>query len=221
MSGATPELWAVRLGLVIAGLAGWFWTQRLIGQRAAPAGAIGDGIHQLTSPLNRYLNEHQRAADTLLIATSAIIDALGLFILARSIFGPSVRPFLGLLILFALRQICQALCALPPPEGMIWRRPAIPSMLVTYGTATDLFFSGHTAIAVFGCVELARTGGPILPVLGVVIAVIEAGAVLVLRAHYTMDVFAAIVTALWAVSVADVLAPSVDWALAALVGAAH
>jgi len=26
MGGATPELWVVRLGLVIAGLAGWFWT---------------------------------------------------------------------------------------------------------------------------------------------------------------------------------------------------
>ena len=221
MSSATPELWAVRLGLVIAGLAGWFWTQRLIGQRACPDGSIGDVVHQLTAPLNRYLHEHPRAADALLIVTSAIIDLLGLFILARSIFGPSVRPFLGLLILYALRQICQGLCALPAPEGMIWRRPGFRSLLVTYGTATDLFFSGHTAIAVFGCVELARIGGPILPVLGVLIAIVEAGAVLVLRAHYTMDVFAAIVTALWAVSVADALAPSVDWALAALVGAAR
>jgi hypothetical protein len=220
MSGATPELWAVRLGLVVIGLAGWFWTQRLIGQRAWPAGNIGDGVHQLTAPLNRYLHEHPRAADVLLVATSAIIDALGLLILARSIFGPSVRPFLGLLTLYALRQICQGLCALPPPDGMIWRRPGIPSLLVTYGTATDLFFSGHTAIAVFGCVELVRMGGPILPVLGVLIAVVEAGAVLVLRAHYTMDVFAAIVTALWAVSAADVMAPSVDRALAVLVGAA-
>lgn len=220
MSGTTPELWAVRLGLVVVGLAGWFWTQRLIGQRAWPTGNIGDGVHQLTAPLNRYLHEDPRAADALLVATSAIIDALGLLILARSIFGPSVRPFLGLLILYALRQICQGLCALPPPDGMIWRRPGIPSLLVTYGTATDLFFSGHTAIAVFGCVELVRMGGPILPVLGVLVAVVEAGAVLVLRAHYTMDVFAAIVTALWAVSAADVLAPSVDRALAVLVGAA-
>jgi len=221
MSSATPELWAVRLGLVIAGLAGWFWTQRLIGQRACPDGSIGDVVHQLTAPLNRYLHEHPRAADALLIVTSAIIDLLGLFILARSIFGPSVRPFLGLLILYALRQICQGLCALPAPEGMIWRRPGFRSLLVTYGTATDLFFSGHTAIAVFGCVELARIGGPILPVLGVLIAIVEAGAVLVLRAHYTMDVFTAIVTALWTVSVADALAPPVDWALAALVGAAR
>ena len=217
MVETTLELWAVRLGLVVAGVAGWFWTQALIGQRAWPASSIGDGVHQLTAPLNRYLNEHPRAADIMLIATSAIIDALGIFILTRSIFGPTVRPFLGLLILYALRQVCQGLCALPPPDGMIWRRPGIPSLLVTYGTATDLFFSGHTAIAVFGCGELVRMGGTVLPVLGVLIAVVEATAVLVLRAHYTMDVFAAIVTALWAVSVADALAPGVDRALMALV----
>jgi len=36
-----------------------------------------------------------------------------------------------------------------------------------------------------------------------------------------MDVFAAIVTALWAVGAADVLAPGVDRALATLVGAAR
>ena len=221
MSEITPALWTVRLGLIGAGLAAWFWTQRLIGQRAWPAGGIGDGVHQLTAPLNQYLREHPRAADVLLVTTSAIIDALGLFILARSIFGPSFRPFLGLLILYALRQMCQGLCALPPPDGMIWRRPGVPSLLVTYGTATDLFFSGHTAIAVFGSVELRRMGGTILPALGVAVAVIEATTVLVLRAHYTMDVFAAIVAALWAVSVADALAPGVDRTLAGLVGALH
>jgi len=219
MSGTTPELWAVRLGLVVVGLAGWFWTQRLIGQRAWPAGNIGDGVHQLTAPLNRYLHEHPRAADALLVTTSAIIDALGLLILARSIFGPSVRPFLGLLILYALRQICQGLCALPPPDGMIWRRPGVPSLLVTYGTATDLFFSGHTALAVYGGIELARLGGPGFLALGVAIAVIEATTVLVLRAHYTMDVFAAIVTALWVAGVAETIAPACDRILVALVGA--
>jgi len=47
----------------------------------------------------------------------------------------------------------------------------------------------------------------------------EAGAVLVLRAHYTADVFAAIVTALWAASAAEGFGPVVDRALAALVSA--
>jgi hypothetical protein len=147
--------------------------------------------------------------------TSAIIDVLGLFLLGSAIFGPSFRPFLGLAIVFVLRQLCQGLCALPPPEGMIWRHPGFPSLLVTYGTATDLFFSGHTAIAVYGAVELARLGGPWIA-LGIALAVIEATTVLVLRAHYTMDVFAAIVTGLWVAGVADVLAPVFDRVLAAL-----
>jgi hypothetical protein len=208
-------LGGARLALIVVGLAGWFWTQRLIGRRAWPAGRISDGIHEWTGGLNRRLHAHPAWADRLLIVTSAIIDVLGLFLLGSAIFGPSFRPFLGLAIVFVLRQLCQGLCALPPPEGMIWRHPGFPSLLVTYGTATDLFFSGHTAIAVYGAVELARLGGPWIA-LGIALAVIEATTVLVLRAHYTMDVFAAIVTGLWVAGVADVLAPVFDRVLAAL-----
>ncbi len=217
MTGSTA-LWAVRLGLVVVGLAGWFWTQRLIARRAWPERGIGDAMHLWTAALNRSLRAHPATANALLIATSAVIDGLGLFLLASAIFGPTIRPFLGLLIVYVLRQVSQGLCSLPQPDGMIWRRPGFPSLLVTYGTAGDLFFSGHTAIAVYGCVELVRLGGPVLPTLGVAIAIVEALTVLVLRAHYTMDVLAAIVAALWAADVASAAAPAVDRALAALVG---
>jgi hypothetical protein len=151
------------------------------------------------------------------VGSSVLIDLLGIFLVSAAIFGPTVRPFLGLLILFALRQICQGLCALPCPEGMIWRDPGFPSLLVTYGTATDLFFSGHTAIAVYGSLELGHWGGLGMAVAGAAIAVIEASAVLVLRAHYTMDVFAGAVTALWVWTVASQLAPGLDRLLASLV----
>ncbi|HEY4588885.1 MAG TPA: phosphatase PAP2-related protein, partial [Thermoanaerobaculia bacterium] len=163
-----------------------------------------------------YLRERPRAANALLIVTSALIDLLGLFLIGQAIFGPSARPFVGLLILFGLRQLCQGLCALPPPEGMIWRQPGFPSLLVTYGTATDLFFSGHTAIAVYGCLELAHWGGPAAAVAGIAIAAIEVSAVLVLRAHYTMDVFAGVVTALWVWSIAFALGAKLDALLAGL-----
>ena len=217
MTGSTA-LWAVRLGLVVVGLVGWFWTQRLIARRAWPERGIGDAMHLWTAALNRSLRAHPATANALLIATSAVIDGLGLFLLASAIFGPTIRPFLGLLIVYVLRQVSQGLCSLPQPDGMIWRRPGFPSLLVTYGTAGDLFFSGHTAIAVYGCVELVRLGGPVLPALGMAIAIVEALTVLVLRAHYTMDVLAAIVAALWAADVASAAAPAVDRALAALVG---
>jgi len=218
MSESSLALWGARLGLVVAGLAGWFWTQRLIGRRAWPVGRIGDGLHEWTRPLNRILGDHPAAANALLILTSAVIDALGMFLLGWAILGPSFRPFLGLLILFVLRQLCQGLCALPPPDGMIWRYPGFPSLLVTYGTATDLFFSGHTAIAVYGSVELARLGGVGLLGLGIAIAAIEATTVIVLRAHYTMDVFTAVIVALWVAGVADAVAPAFDRVLFGLVG---
>jgi PAP2 superfamily C-terminal len=209
-------LWALRAGLVAGSLVAWFWTQSLLGQRAAAEGRIGDTLLDLTAPLNRYLRERPRAANALLIVTSALIDLLGLFLVGQAIFGPSARPFVGLLILFGLRQLCQGLCSLPPPEGMIWRRPGFPSLLVTYGTATDLFFSGHTAIAVYGCLELAHWGGPAAAWAGIAIAVIEVSAVLVLRAHYTMDVFAGVVTALWVWSIAFTLGGKLDALLAGL-----
>ncbi len=206
----TIPLWALRLLLVTAGLGLWFWTQSLIARRAFPEGQIGDRLLELTAPLNRFLWDRPRAADAVLIATSAVIDLLGLFLVALAILGPSVRPFLGLVILFALRQVCQGLCALPAPERMIWRRPGFPSLLVTYGTTSDLFFSGHTAIAVYGSLELAHCLGPAGVVLGLAIVLVEATAVLVLRAHYTMDVFTGAIAALWVWTAASALAPGVD-----------
>jgi len=108
--------------LVVTGivLALWFWTQSLIGSRIAPASGLGDALHNLTAGLNAYFAQNMRAANALLIVSSALIDALGLFLLGRWLFGGSVRPFLGLFLLMALRQLMQAICALPPPPNMIW-----------------------------------------------------------------------------------------------------
>jgi PAP2 superfamily C-terminal len=205
----TLPLWVLRAVLAGAGLAVWFWTQALIARREFPQGQIGD---------NRLLWEHPRWADGVLIVTSAVIDLMGIFLVVFGVFGPTIRPLVGLLLLFALRQVCQGLCALPAPERMIWRYPGFPSLLVTYGTASDLFFSGHTAIAVYGSIELAHVGGPLAVLLGLAIILVEATAVLVLRAHYTMDVFTGAVTALWVWTVASALAPGLDRSLASVLG---
>jgi hypothetical protein len=119
-------LWMFRGVLVATSLGLWFWTQALIAKRPFPAEGLGDRIHDLTAPLNRHLQDHPRQANGLLVVTSALIDLLGILLLGSAIFGPSFRPFLGLLMLFALRQLCQGLCALPPPAGMVWRNPGFP-----------------------------------------------------------------------------------------------
>jgi hypothetical protein len=218
-AGDCGASWPVRLVALVVGLGGWFGTQFLIGQKAQgplqeqeKAGAWlarHDLILQLTEPVNRFLNQHPRWASGLLIVSSFGIDLLGIFLLMESLWGPSIRPFPGLLILFSLRQICQALTALPGPPGMIWRESGFPCLFVTYGVCNDLFFSGHTSIAVYGALELARLGTDWL-ILAVALAIFEVFSVLILRAHYTMDVFTGAVTALLVAWLANQLAPGFD-----------
>lgn len=206
--------WWSHLLFVIIGLGLWFWTQNLIGEQQHEKGTIGDTVHDVLAAPNHYLQTHHSAASALLIASSAVIDALGIFLLLRSIFGPTLRPFLGLLLLFGMRQICQLLTTLDPPDGMVWYDPGFPSLLVTYHVATDFFFSGHTGIAVLGAVELARLGGRRWLYVGVAIVVFEAATVLLLRAHYTMDVFTGAVAARYATILAARIAPWCDARLA-------
>lgn len=203
-----------RLAVTGIVLALWFWTQSLIGARTPPASGIGDGLHNLTAGLNSYFGQNARAANALLIVSSALIDGLGLFLLGRWLWGGSVRPFLGLFLLMALRQVMQAVCALPPPPNMIWHDPGFPSLLVTYHVANDFFFSGHTAIAVFGGIELSRLRRNWLTILAALIVIFEIATVLVLRAHYTMDVFTGIVAALWVAHFSDRISPRLDQLIA-------
>jgi hypothetical protein len=183
-------------------LALWFWTQSLIGARGLPTSGISDRVHAATASANQYLHDHPAAANALLVVSSGIIDLLGIFLLSKWIFRGELQPFLALAIVLGLRQVMQACVSLPAPPGAIWHSPGFPSLLVTYSVANDYFFSGHTAIAVVGAVELARVGRSWLIAAGVAIVIFEVVTVLVLRAHYTMDVFTGLVTGLYAAHLA-------------------
>jgi len=117
---------------------------------------------------------HAAAANALPAVSSALVDALGLLLIGRWLFRASPRPF----------------------AGMIWHHPGVPSLFVTYDVANDDCFSGHTAIATLGALDLARVRKGWVTAQVVPVVVFEASAVIVLRAHYTMDVFTGLVTAL-------------------------
>lgn len=233
------KLFALRAVFVIVGLVAWHVTQGMLGARPAPAekdamsaaGSVithGDGLLDLTRPINDYLNVNRTVANGLLIVSSAMIDVLGVFLLGWSVFGRSLRPFIGLLLLFGMRQITQSLSSLPAPAGMIWpaEGPGFPSLLVTYHAANDFFFSGHTAIAVLGAIEIGRlirdfvTGAATWVAYAAVVAAacFLAGVVILLRAHYTMDVFTGVLAAILAAIAAQRISPSCDHVLSRIVG---
>jgi hypothetical protein len=193
-----------RVLIIIFSLVIWFWTQTALGKRKTKDGIIDDAFHRLTAPVNQYFHKNSRHADLVLILSSAFIDIFGIFLICASIFGNSFRPFVAMLIVYASRQSFQAICALPVPDGMIWRSPGVPSLLVTYDVGNDFFFSGHTCIAVIATIELFHLN-IWLGIAAAVIALLEMTVVIVLRAHYTMDVFTAILAAIGAFYVASII----------------
>jgi membrane-associated phospholipid phosphatase len=200
----------IRSGIVVVALVLWYWTQRLIARKAAAKNGLGDVVHDLTARWHRYFIMNPRAANAALIISSLFIDLTGIALIGAAIFGPTFAPFVAILIVFAFRQLCQGLCTLPPPPGIIWRNPGFPSLLVTYDVGNDFFFSGHTALAVLGAIMAAQYGPLWLGIITAIIALGEIIVVLVLRAHYTLDVVAGAFAAFFAAGVAGKLAPAVD-----------
>jgi membrane-associated phospholipid phosphatase len=200
----------LRTGVVAGALVIWFWTQSLIGRKAAAKDAIGDVVHNLTAHWHRYLSANPRAANSALMISSIFIDLFGLALIGAAIFGTTFAPFLAIIVLFSMRQICQSLCTLPPPPGIIWRNPGFPALLVTYDVGNDLFFSGHTALAVLGAIYASHFGPPWLAIAALVITLGQALIVLVLRAHYTLDVIAGVFAAFLAADIAAAFSPTID-----------
>lgn len=207
----------LRAGVVVGGLVIWFWTQSLIARKSTPKEGLGDVVHDLTARWHAYFSANVRAANAALIASSFCIDVIGLSLIGAAIFGPTFAPFLAVLVVFGLRQICQSLCTLPPPPGIIWRNPGFPTLLVTYDVGNDFFFSGHTALAVLGAIAAVQFGPLWLAIPAVAVALGEMLIVLVLRAHYTLDVLTGAIAAFFAATVAGWMAPTVDAWLGRLV----
>lgn len=200
----------IRIVVIAVALVMWFWTQNLIARKSNDAPGIGDWVHRLTARWNRYFLVHGRKADQMLIVSSLFIDLIGFGLIAGAVFGPSFAPFVAIIIVFTLRQISQACCTLPPPDGMIWRNPGFPTILVTYGVSNDLFFSGHTALAVLGAIQSYQFGPWWMWSAAILIALGEVLVILILRAHYTMDVLAGALAAWFAADIANRLTPCID-----------
>ncbi|MEI6175969.1 MAG: phosphatase PAP2-related protein [Verrucomicrobiota bacterium] len=200
----------IRLIIIAVALVIWFQTQKLIARKSGGMDGVGDWIHQLTAPWHRYFAENGKAANVALASSSFLIDVLGISLIAISVFGPDFTPFIAIMIVFILRQICQLCCTLPPPPGIIWRNPGVPTVLVTYDVGNDFFFSGHTALAVLGAIEICQIAPWWLGAITVLVALAEATIVLVLRAHYTLDVVTGAFAAWFAADMANRVSPWID-----------
>ena len=195
----------LRVIILIASFGLFDGVERLVGSRGVPD-RIDDVMHDVFTPMNAVLQANPRLADASLIAITGLADVAGVGLFLWAIFSRSVRPLVGLVLLYGLRQSVEVLCELPQPAGMIWRYPGFPSLLVDYDVMGDFYFSGHVALVAYATAELAMLRRWRLAALGVGCTLFVAVVLFSLRAHYTMDVFTGVVAALFAISTASSVA---------------
>jgi hypothetical protein len=100
----------MRIASVAVAIVLWFWTQRLVSANAPMKNGIGDRLHDWSAPRHAWFLAHPWATNLTLILTSVFIDLFGLYLFASSIFGPTLQPLIAILIIFSMRQTCQAIC---------------------------------------------------------------------------------------------------------------
>jgi len=83
----------LRAALIACALVLWFLTHGFSPGRAPGAGGMSDRVHAWTAPLHARLAAHPRVADAVLIASSAVIDVFGLWLLGSALLGPTFARF--------------------------------------------------------------------------------------------------------------------------------
>jgi hypothetical protein len=189
----------------------WRLTQYLLEASRGSITGFTDHSHELFAGINAYLNAHSTLADVILAVSSFEVDLAGASLVVFFFTRRESRPLLTLWLILILRQICQATISVPPPEGMIWHFPGFPSLIVTYGTSTDFFFSGHMALATAVASELTAQRAPRWKqTMAWSIAAVQAFVILSMRFHYFTDVAAGCFAAVVATRLAEGLSHWID-----------
>lgn len=202
--------WFILAPLLFSTVLAGLWTQVYLGTMPIPECGILDRIFEWTAAINEFFHQNPKAANFVLATTSFWYDFCILFIMARSIYKRSIHPYFSIVLFFLCRQSMQLLVSLPIPEGLIWHDPGFPTLFIFYGISNDLYFSAHTGVSLLAAIELYRIGKPWTKALGIASFTYMILGVILLRFHYTMDVYTAVLTVFLTTYLSRKWGPSVE-----------
>ena len=191
----------------------WHTGQVLLEENKVALGGISyDRFHVWLAPFNTYLNEHVWVANAVLIITSFHIDVILVGLGLWGIFGKTVRPLIGIALILFSREFCQFIVSENIPAGMVWHYPGFPSLVVTYHTSLDFYYSGHSASAMLSVMELwnRKPYKRSYFVIAFLLLWMEFFSILAMRFHYSIDVITGLFAGAVCFSTAKVISPYFD-----------
>jgi hypothetical protein len=89
------------------------------------------------------------------------------------------------------------------PDGYLWDYPGFPSLFVSYIKSNDFFYSGHVGLPVLQICEFHKIKKYNWIPVSAFIVILEFFTMIVLRGHYTVDLFAGILIAHYSFMISD------------------
>jgi len=176
----------------------------LIGSISVPSNEMScmtiDFVHNLLTPISDWLlnptNHFLR--DFLLIVFCLSIDTIFLGTFINWINSDSSIRFLAAIMMFMFGKVVnQYLWNIPVPQDAYWVSPGIPSIVVSFGSIGEFFFSGYTGFLYICMKELDILGLRKTSRLVGGFTVYAMCLLLVLRANYSIDLLASLLFADW------------------------
>jgi hypothetical protein len=155
-----------------------------------------DLVHDsnMINSINMFLHMNNNATIYLFIGTSLLLDLGFIYIFLQTVIYNKYKLLFIMFSGFLLRQICQMTNKLPIPDKMLWINPGFTSLVVTYDTTNDFFFSGHTFMALLVGIDVFNNYGFKCKILSCLFMFLEIGFIIVTKSHYMMDIYAAVLT---------------------------
>ncbi len=202
---------ASQAAAVIGVYVAWLSTQALLEKSRGFVPTFIDHSHQALEGANAFLNAHPLVANVILALSSFEVDLAAFSMVAFFFTQRKSRPLLALCFILIMRQLCQSAFSIATPPGIIWHNPGFPSIVVTYSSSTDFFFSGHMALATLLAVELTcHHAARWKQVIAWIVIGVQALVVLSMRFHYVTDVVTGFLAAIVATQAAGTVGDWVD-----------
>ena len=150
---------------------------------------LQDQLFQWTAPLNHLCHSSEKIGNYFLIVLGILTDVSIFLLLILFIKKPSLRVIIHLVLFYSIRGITIKMCQLPVPEDIFYHYPNFKTLSVNYGIKDDLFYSGHVGFSVLVLLESIRQRKLILSMMMFIIVISICFLLIVLRIHYTMDIF--------------------------------
>lgn len=203
--------WPILFIIILAGCILSVLTQNWIGAVSAPLCKIHDALQHLLAPLNAYVAHHDQLSNVLIILYSVFGDAIVLFLICCAIIHSSIRPILPLILFMILRQTMQMLVTFPIDPGLVWHDPGFYSLFLNYHVSGDFYFSAYVGINILGALEMHEIfRKKWLTALNFCTAGFIIFIDMVLRAHYSTDIYTSIITAIFVYLFTQQFIPSID-----------